>query len=88
VVSKLLRMDDTTPQAADRQREAIRRMAAAERLRVMFAMSESMRAASLNALRRQFPGETTLQLLSRLSGESMVPCTRSGPIIFPRSTPS
>lgn len=73
-------MDDTTPEAAERQREAICQMTPTERLRVMFAMSESLRAVSLSALRRQFPGETTLQLVARLSGEPMVPSTRSGPI--------
>lgn len=44
-------MHDTRPDAAARHREAIRRLPPAERLRRALAMSDALRAASLEALR-------------------------------------
>jgi hypothetical protein len=73
-------MHDTRPDAAARQREAIRRMPPGERLRLALAMSESLRAASLEALRRRHPGESMLELVARLSGEPMVSRVRRGPL--------
>ncbi|HMS02923.1 MAG TPA: hypothetical protein PKE51_08105 [Gemmatimonadaceae bacterium] len=44
-------MHDTRPDAAARHREAIRRLPPSERLRRALAMSDALRAASLEALR-------------------------------------
>lgn len=73
-------MQDTRPEAAAVQREAIRRMAPMDRLRAALQMSETLRATALEALRRRHPGESTLELVARLSGEPMVSRERRGPI--------
>jgi hypothetical protein len=73
-------MRDTRPDAAAVQREAIRRMAPADRVRAVCELSDSLRAVALDALRRRHPDESMLELVARLAGEPMVPRTRRGPV--------
>jgi len=72
-------VDDTTPEAAAIVRHAIRQQTPAERVHAAIALSESVRAISLATLQARFPERTTLQLVALITGESMVPSTRSGP---------
>lgn len=70
---------DTTPEAAAIVRRAIRQQTPAERVNAAVALSESLRAMSLATLRARFPERSTLQLVELITGESLVPCVRSGP---------
>jgi len=74
---------DTTPEAASLVRRAIRQQSPAQRVDAAIALSESVRAISLATLRARFPGRTTLELVAMITGESMVPSARSGPLPSP-----
>ncbi len=68
-----LSMRDTT-MAADRIRlAAVRQMEPAERLRQMFALSESARGLALSGLRERYVGLTDLELVEILLGQRLVP---------------
>lgn len=74
-------MTDTTPAAHKLVVEALRRQPPAERLRAMFALSESMRTLALDHLRALHPERSTLELVELLTGESLLPATRAGPVV-------
>lgn len=68
-------MDDTRPEAAAVVREAILKLAPAERMRQALALSQQVRAISVVGLRRHHPGRSTLQLVELLVGETPIPVT-------------
>ncbi len=70
---------DTTPEAAALVLRAIKQQSPAQRVAAALALSESVRAISLTALRARFPDRSTLELVALITGESMVPTARSGP---------
>jgi len=74
---------DTTPEAAALVLRAIRQQSPAQRVAAALALSESVRAISLAALRARFPDRTTLELVALITGDSMVPTARSGPDVSP-----
>jgi hypothetical protein len=66
-------MRDTTPAAEQVRLAAIRRMAPAERLRQVFALSESIRGVALARLRAAHPDRTDLELVEMMLGRRLVP---------------
>ena len=72
-------MRDTSPEAEAVVLDAIRRRPPIERMRDALALSEQLRAVALERLRAQYPGESTLALVERLTGESLRPAARQGP---------
>lgn len=72
-------LHDTSPDAEDLVRDAIRRQSPAQRVDAALALSESVRAISLTSLRARFPDRSILELVAMITGESMVPSARSGP---------
>lgn len=74
---------DTSLEAAAIVRRAIRRQSPAQRVEAAIALSESVRAMSLAAMRARFPERTTLELVAMITGEPTVSTTRSGPLASP-----
>ena len=66
-------MRDTTPDAERVQLEAIRQMAPAERLRLAFELSESVRRVALAGLRARHPDRTDVELVEIMLGQPLVP---------------
>ena len=66
-------MRDTTMAAEQVRLAAVRRLAPAERLRQMFALSESVRRLALSGLRARHPDRTDVELVEILLGERLVP---------------
>jgi hypothetical protein len=66
-------MRDTTPAAERIQLDAIRSMAPAERIRLAFDLSESVRRVALAGLRARHPDRTDLELVEMLLGRRLVP---------------
>ena len=73
ISDNFFRMNDTRPEAAAVVRSAIQQTPPAERIRQMLDMSEKVRALSLVGLRARYPELSTLQLVERLLGQTLVP---------------
>jgi hypothetical protein len=65
-------MQDTSADAALVMRDAIRRIAPAERMRRALDYSETMRALALAGLRARHPERTTLELVEMLLGARLI----------------
>jgi len=72
-------MHDTRTEALRVLDQAVGSQSPAQRLAVALQWSEDARTIALDALRRRYPHESLLQLVERLTGESMHAHTRSGP---------
>jgi hypothetical protein len=66
-------MQDTSAEAADAVRAAIRGIAPAERVRQALAFSETTREIALSNLRARHPHLTTLELVELMLGEVLIP---------------
>ncbi|MGH7625402.1 MAG: hypothetical protein ACREOJ_08790 [Gemmatimonadaceae bacterium] len=76
-------MHDTSPEAAAIACAAIRRRAPAQRMRDALELSQTLRALALSRLCRLHPGDPPLVLVERLTGESLQPGVRTGPLRAP-----
>jgi len=63
---------DTDPEAAALVLRAIRQQSPAQRVEAALALSESVRAISLTALRVRFPDRSMLELVEMITGESAI----------------
>lgn len=72
-------MLDTRADAQDVLDEIVRRQTPAQRFAIAIQWSDEARAIALQSLRTRFPGESVLQLVERMTGESLTPGLRSGP---------
>ena len=66
-------MRDTTREAEAVMLAAIRRRPPLDRMREALALSDSVRALALAELRRRHPGDSTLRLVERMLGTTLVP---------------
>jgi len=66
-------MRDTGPAAEQVQLDALRRMAPAERIRLAFELSESVRRVTLAGLRARHPDRTDLELVELMLGRPLLP---------------
>jgi hypothetical protein len=73
-------MRDTTQEAADIVRAAMLRRTPMERMREALELSETLRALAMANLRRQHPADSPIELVERLTGQSM----RVSPRMEPR----
>jgi len=72
-------MRDTTREAEAVVRAAVRRRSPVERMRDALALSDALRAVSLARLRREYPADSPVALVERLTGDSLQPVVRRGP---------
>ncbi len=72
-------MIDTLPEAEAILRVAIQRRAPIQRLRDALQLSDALRDVALAAMRRRFPDEPVVALVSRLTGEPPESRVRMGP---------
>jgi hypothetical protein len=76
-------MGDTSPEADDIVLAAIRRRDPVERMGEALELSELLRNLALVRWRRAYPGETTIALVERMTGESLRLAVRNGPVPAP-----
>jgi hypothetical protein len=72
-------MRDTSPEAEAIALDAIRRRPPVERMREALELSETLRALALERWRRAYPADTVIQLVERMTGESLGLAARTGP---------
>lgn len=73
-------MRDTSPEAEAVARAAIRRRPPVERMREALELSETLRALALVRWRRGYPADSTVELVERMTGESLELAVRTGPV--------
>ncbi|MDQ2667942.1 MAG: hypothetical protein M3Z05_18295 [Gemmatimonadota bacterium] len=71
-------MRDTTPEAAAIVRAAILRRTPVERMREALELSQTLRELAMANLRRHHPADSPIELVERLTGQSLRVSPRIG----------
>jgi hypothetical protein len=74
---------DTSPAAEAIVTAAIRRRPPVERMREALRLSSDLRTLALTRLRQQHPHDSPIELVERLTGESLRTGVRNGPVFQP-----